>query len=70
MCSAKVVRATPTLFKREHAARIHHSLKGVPEDLPRLGGCLSWISRGVEFERPDPPLQAQIGRITPSTLHL
>jgi len=69
VCSAKVVGATATLFKRECAARIRHSLEGVPEDLPRLGGSLSGIARRVELERPDPSLQAQIGRITPSTVH-
>jgi len=66
---AREVGAAATFVIGEHARRIHLSFEGVPEDLPRLGRRLPGIAQGVEPERPDPALEAEVGRISPPSIH-
>lgn len=69
MRTALEIGATATLGRRERASRIHHVFEGIPEGLPCLGRRLPGIAKGVELERSDPALEAQVGWISPSPLH-
>jgi hypothetical protein len=69
MRPSREVGAAATLCWGEHARRVHLSFEGVPEDLPRLGRRLPGIVQGVEPERSDPTLEAEVGRISPPSLH-
>jgi hypothetical protein len=70
MRPAGEVGAAATFVIGEHAHRVHLSLEGVPEDLPRLGRRLPGIMHRVEPERPDPAREAELGWISgPSIRH-
>jgi hypothetical protein len=62
--STREVGAAETFLIGEHARRVHLSLEGVPEDLPRLGRRLPGIVHRVELERPDPAREAELGWIS------
>ena len=68
MRPAREVGAAATFFSGERARRVHHAFEGVPEDLPRLGRGLPGIAHRVEPERPDPALEAEVGRISPASI--
>jgi len=50
------------------AIGVHHPLERVPEDLARLGGRLPKVAHRVELERPNPTLEAEVGRIAPASI--
>lgn len=68
MRPTREVSPAATLSWVKRASRVNHPLKGIPEDLARLGGCLAGVAHRVELERPDPALEAKVGRVSPASV--